>query len=91
MVNVSQTGARYPGSGAKALPKIYTVIGVTTLAALANSFLFSQGAIFFGVLALLLFLSLFTLQVILLANADHYLRTAVVLNGLGWASFFYQA
>ncbi|MDP2650843.1 MAG: hypothetical protein Q8P04_01990, partial [bacterium] len=47
--------------------------------------------IFFGVLALLLFLSLFTLQVILLANADHYLRTAVVLNGLGWASFFYQA
>ena len=91
MVNVSQVGAGYPGSGAKALPKIYTVIGITTLTALANSFLFSQGAIFFGVLALLLFLSLFILQVILLAKADNFLRTAVILNGLAWASFFYEA
>ncbi|MEX2033298.1 MAG: hypothetical protein WD889_01935, partial [Candidatus Colwellbacteria bacterium] len=91
MVNVSQAGAGYPGSRAKALPKIYIVIGVTTLTALADSFLFSQGAIFFGVLALLLFLSLFILQVILLAKADNFLRTAIVLNGLGWASFFYQA
>lgn len=91
MVNVSQVGAGYPGSGSRALPKIYTVIGVTTLAALANSFLFSQGAIFFGVLALLFFLSLFVLQVILLANADHYLTTAVALNSLAWASFFYEA
>lgn len=91
MVNVPQVGAEYFGSGSKALPKIYTVIGVTTLAALASSFLFSQGAILFGVLALLLFLSLFVLQVILLANADHYLKTAVILNGLAWASFFYEA
>ena len=91
MVNVSQVGDGYPGSGAKALPKIYAIIGVTTLAALAGSFLFSQGAIFLGVLALPFFLSLFTLQVILLANADNFLRTAVVLNGLAWASFFYEA
>ncbi len=91
MVNVSQVGAGYPGSGSRALPKIYTVIGITTLAALANSFLFSQGAIFLGVLGLLLFLSLFVLQVILLANADRYLTTATILNSLAWASFFYEA
>jgi len=91
MVNVSQVGAGYPGSGSRALPKIYIVIGVTTLTALANSFLFSQGAIVFGVLALLFFLSLFVLQVILLANADQYLTTAVVLNSLAWALFFYEA
>lgn len=91
MVNVSQAGAGYPRSGSRALPKIYIVIGLTTLTALANSFLFSQGAIFFGVLALLLFLSFFILQVILLANADNFLTTAIILNSLAWASFFYEA
>lgn len=91
MVNVSQVEAGYPGSGSKALPKIYIVIGLTTLTALASSFLFGQGAIFFGVLTLLFFLSLFVLQVILLSNADSFLTTAIVLNSLAWASFFYAA
>lgn len=91
MVNVPQVGAGNPGSGSPPIFKIYTVIAVTTLVALAASFLFSEGMFFFGALALLLFLSLFALQVILLANADHYLTTAVIVNALGWASLFYEA
>jgi len=91
MVNVPQVGAGEFRSESPAIFKIYTVIIITTLTALASSYFFSQGAIFFGTFILLVFLAFFTLQVILLIGADHYLTTAIILNSLGWASFFYQA
>lgn len=71
--------------------KLYSVIFITALAAFLGSYLFSQGMIFWGALLLLAFLALFALQVIFLAAVNHYLRTAVFINGLAWALFFYQA
>lgn len=71
--------------------KIYSVIGITAVIALASSYFFSRGELFYGILTLLVFLALFALQVILLANADNYLTTAVILNSLAWALFFYSA
>ncbi len=91
MVNVPQAGIDFSSPDKAAVFKIYSVILITTAIALAASFLFSQGTIFFGVLALLAFLTFFALQVILLAAADNYLRVAVISNSLAWASFFYQA
>src|SRR3989344_4453852 len=91
MVNVSQARAGDFASGGAAVLKIYSVILVTTFAALAASFLFSRSEIFFGTLALFAFLIFFALQVILLASADHYLKTALILNSLAWAVFFYGA
>lgn len=91
MVNVPQVGVKDFSSEPPAILKIYTVITITTLTALSSSYFFSQGAIVLGVVMLLAFLTLFALQVILLASADHYLRTAVILNSLGWALSFYKA
>lgn len=91
MVNVPQVAPDISGIGPTAVFKIYIVIFATTLAALASGFLFLRDEILLGTLLLLFFLALFALQVILLAAADHYLRTAVILNGLGWAVLFYSA
>ena len=90
MVNVPEVATGNARSGSIAF-KIYSVIGITAAIALAGSYLFSRGEIFYGVLTLLVFLVLFTLQVILLANADKNLTTAVILNSVAWASFFYSA
>ena len=90
MVNVPEVGTGNARSGSIVF-KIYSVIGITVAVALAGSYFFSHGEIFYGILTLLVFLVLFALQVILLANADKNLTTAVVLNSLAWASFFYSA
>lgn len=91
MVNVPQAFPEVTGAEPKAVLKIYSIIFITTLTALASGFLFIRGEIFWGVVGLLGFLTLFALQVVLLSAADHYLRTAVVLNALGWAILFYSA
>ena len=90
MVNVPEVATGNARSGSIAF-KIYSVIGITAATALAGSYFFSHGEIFYGILTLLVFLAFFALQVILLANADKNLTTAVILNSLAWASFFYSA
>ena len=90
MVNVPQAGIE-ESSGQAAVFKIYVVVFITSAIALLGGYFISHGAIFWGTLTLLLFLTFFALQVILLGAADNYLRTAVILNSLAWASFFYEA
>ncbi len=91
MVNVPEAGAEDAGLPSQAVFKIYSIISLTTLTALAASFFFVQGAVSLGTIMLLLFLALFALQVVLLASAEHYLRFAIILNSLGWALPFYAA
>lgn len=90
MVNVPEVGTGNAGSRS-IVSKIYSVIGITAAIALVGSYFFSRGEVFYGILTLLVFLTLFALQVILLANADKNLTTAVILNSVAWASFFYSA
>lgn len=91
MVNVPLVGARDGGLNSQAILKIYSIIFATTFISLAASFFFIQGKLFLGTLALLLFLTLFALEVVLLASVARYLRRAVILNSLGWAALFYAA
>lgn len=91
MVRVSEVETEDSRLESRIALKIYGVIFITTLAALAASFLFIQGRVALGALALLLFLALFALEVVLLASSSRHLKIAVILNSFGWAVSFYTA